>query len=411
VRVVLAVIHHNIFGGPHNQVLRLHRPLLDRGWQTVAVLPAEPGNAAERLRMGGVEVLQIPLHRPRKTWRPGAHVGLVLGALPEVVALRCAIRSEGASLVQVFGPLYPHGAVAARLEGVPVVWQLLGTFAPAPVRLAMMPAVLTLSDVLMTTGFSVARAHPGARTLGRRLVPFYPPVDATEFRPDPARRAQARRELGVPPDGLLIGTVGNFNRTKGHEIFVRVASEIRRFTSKVHFRILGADTPTHSAYYESHVRDLAERLGLLSNDVLRFADPGARVAEFLPGFDIFVLTSRSEGVPTSALEAMSCGLPVVATDVGAVREVVKDGITGRVTSAGKPHAIASAILDLIHDPNLRSSMGFAGRRRAVEKYDTEVCVRTHLAAFEMAIAHRAGGDIPIIPAGAESASPETHRAR
>ncbi|MBZ5515067.1 MAG: WecB/TagA/CpsF family glycosyltransferase, partial [Acidobacteriia bacterium] len=271
-----------------------------------------------------------------------------------------------------------------RLERVPVVWQLLSTFAPLPVRLVLMPAVVYLSDVVMTTGLAIARAHPGATRLGHRWMPFYPPVDTSEFRPDQTRRALARQELGVPPEGLLVGTVGNFNWQKGHEFFVEAAAHAQQRSRNVFFRLLGASTPTQASYYEEKVKKLAARLGLLSKGVLQFVEPGNRVAALLPAFDIFMLTSRAEGVPTSILEAMACGLPVIATDVGAVREVVDEGSTGRVVPPRNSKALAAAILDLLQSPSTRSEMGAVARAKAVERYDTRVCAETHLAAYELA---------------------------
>src|SRR5689334_4113764 len=226
-KVLLAVLHHAVFGGPHNQLLRMARPLYSRGWRTVVVLPDGPGNAAARLREAGVRVIQVPLHRPRKTLNVKPHADWILGFVPEISALRRVIREERADVVQVAGPMYAQGAIAARLEKVPVVWQLLGLFTPFPVRCLTMPFVLALSEVVMTTGRAVARAHPGAQRLGRRLVPFYPPVDTDEFRPDPARRKSSREKLGVPEDAVLIGTLGNFIREKGHDLLVEAAAVVQ----------------------------------------------------------------------------------------------------------------------------------------------------------------------------------------
>ncbi len=389
-RVFLAVLHHEVFGGPHNQLLRLAAPLSSRGWETVAVVPEGPGNAADRLLGAGIRVIQVPLHRPRKTFHPKPHADWILGILPEISLLRRIIREERADVVQVAGPMYPQGAIAARLENVPVVWQLLGLFTPFVIRCLTMPLVLSLSDVVMTTGLTVARAHPGALRLGPRLVPFYPPVDTDEFRPDPFRRTAARDELGVPQGSLLVGTVGNFTRQKGHDLLVHAAALVQKKLPRAAFRILGTTTPSHASYYDIHVRNLAARLGLLRGDYLKFVEPGNRVSELIPAFDIFVMASRVEGVPTSILEAMACGLPVVATDVGGVREVVEHAVTGRVVTAGKSPALAAAITDLWENPGLRTQMGTTARRRAVEQYDARVCAERHLAAYELAQLVRTG---------------------
>lgn len=388
---VLSVIHTPVYGGPHNQMLRLHGPLAARGWETIVVLPDEPGNGAERLRAAGVTTVQIPLHRLRKRVNPRVHFDLALGFLPEVGHIRRLIRQHHIDLVQICGLMNPHGAIAARLESVPVVWQLLSTFAPMPLRLLLMPLVMRLSSVVMSTGIEVARAHPGATKLEDRLVTFFPPLDTAEFRPDPVKRSVARAELGVPDNAFLIGTVGNLNRQKGHEFLVRAADIVCRAYRNTFFRVLGAYTPTNADYYERTVKAEALKLGLMADDRLRFVDPGSRVADYLPAFDLFLLTSRAEGIPTSILEAMSCGLPVIATDVGSMGEVVEDGVTGFVVPPLSHEAIAGAIFKLLCTPELRLKMGQEARRRAVERYDVKVCVEAHLRAYEAAIASKLVG--------------------
>lgn len=385
---LLYVVHYPIFGGPHNQALRLAEPLRRRGWDTLVLLPDEPGNAASRLQEGGVETVQMPLHRLRADPDPRLHVGFGLGFGPEVAQIRRLIRRRRIDLVAIGGLVNPQAAIAARLAGVPVVWQILDTRPPMLLRRALMPLVTRLADAVMSTGIEVARVHPGALSLEDRMITYFPPVDTRAFRADPARRTQARRELGVPTNAPLVGTVGTLNPQKGHEYLLRSVAQMRRDRPDLFLRILGARVPTHDAYL-AELRDEARALGLVEGGRMEFVDPGSRVADLLSAFDVFLMTSvpRSEGIPTVILEAMASGLPVVATAVGSVTEVVEDGVTGFVAPAFDPQAIAKAALRLLGDANLRDRMGAEARRRAVEHYDVEACAATHVRAFEAAIAH------------------------
>jgi glycosyltransferase involved in cell wall biosynthesis len=382
---VLHVIHYPLFGGPPNQALRLAAPLAARGVATSVVLPNEPGNASERLRVAGIQVVHLPLHRLRAVPNPLVQTRFLVSIPGEVAALRRVIREQSVDVVQVSGLVNPHAAIAAHLERTGVVWQLLDTRPPMLLRRLLMPWVISLADIIMTTGVGVARVHPGATDTGVRLVPFYPPVDTSVFKPDPDRRASARAELGIAPGTLLVGTVANLVPQKGLEHFVAVADALHSRRAGLQFVILGSATKSQRAY-EVSVRRLVEASDVGKAGALPVIDPGERVAELLPALDLFLLTSvpRSEGVSTTVLEAMATGIPVVSTDVGALSEVVLDGVTGRIVSPLDDVAMAEAVWALLDDAEARTRMGLESRRRAVEFYDVEVCADTHLRAYELA---------------------------
>lgn len=387
---LLYVVHYPVFGGPHNRAVRLHSPLAERRWQTIVLLPDEPGNAAERLQQSGVEVVKVPLHRLREKADPRLHFRLALSFPREIARIRRLLRERHIDVVLVNGLVNPHAAIAARLEKVPVVWQILDTRTPKTLRRVMMPLVARLSHVVMTTGMEVARVHPGAIALSDRLIPFFPPVDTDLFLPSDERRVTAREELGLTPDDLVIGNVSNVNPQKGHRTFIRAAAALRQMYPDLRFVILGATYSNHAAYAEALWREAAS-LGLSFDDNLIVRDPGSRVAALAPAFDVFWLTSepRSEGIPTVVEEAMALALPVVTVDVGAVREAVEDGVTGYIVPPLDPQAIADTTILLLRDFELRARMGAEGRRRAVERFDVEVCADAHIRAFETAIAHAA----------------------
>lgn len=387
---LLHVIHYPFFGGPQNQALRTAGPLAERGIATSVVLPDEPGSAAERLRAAGIEVIPLPLHRLRAVPDPITHARFLAGFPGEVKALRRLIRERSIDVVQVSGLVNPHAAIAARLEGVGVVWQLLDTRAPMVLRRVLMPWVLTLADVVMTTGVGVARVHPGAANLGARLVPFYPPVDTSAFRPDAGQRAAAREELAIPSGAPLVGTVANLTPQKGLEHFVAVADELYASRSDIRFVVLGSAMETHGAY-EATIRRQVHESTAGRTGALRIVDPGMRVAELLPSLDLFLLTSvpRSEGVSTTVLEAMATGIPVISTDVGALAEVVADGVTGRIVAPLDNGAMVEAVAALLDDAEVRAHMGAEARQRATDLYDVQVCADTHVHAYKLAAA-RAG---------------------
>jgi glycosyltransferase involved in cell wall biosynthesis len=387
---LLFTVYYPVFGGPHNQALRLDRAMAERGWNTIVLIPSESGNAADRLSSAGMEVVKMRLHRLRAKLDPRLHLGYALGVPAEIKRLRQIIRDRQIDLVVVNGLANPQCALAAHLEKRPVVWQLVDTRSPMLLRRLLMPFVKAWADVVLTTGKRVADLHPGTEKLGDYLRMFFPPVDTKIFRPDPSKRLVARQALGLMPDDVVVGNVSNITPQKDHATFLRAAVELRRAHADARFVILGAEDPNRSDYAPGLWR-LASQSGLRLGRELIVRDPGSHVADLAAAFDIFWLTSesKSEGVPTVIEEAMAMALPVVTTNVGAVTEVVEDGVTGFVVKPRDYIAIARATSTLLADHVRSESMGKEARRRAVDRYAIERCADEQLGAFELAIRHRA----------------------
>jgi glycosyltransferase involved in cell wall biosynthesis/SAM-dependent methyltransferase len=384
---ILFVIHFPVFGGPHNQALRLAEPLSARGFETIVVVPAEAADAVERLQEAGVDVRPIGLHRLRATRDPRALLRLAASAPREIAHLRTLIRSERIGIVQIGGLVNPHAAIAARLEGVPVVWQLLDTRAPRPVAAAAMVWVRRLADVVMSTGFGVARAHPGYAGIADRVIAFFPPVDLARFAPRPELKAEVRSEWGLSPSDLVVGSIANINPQKGVVELIQAFGEARLRRPDSRLVLVGAEYASHRAYSAAVRMQLATE-GLVEGRDVVFTGERHDVERQMAGMDVMALAAvpRSEGITTAILEGMAAGLPVVVTDVGALREAVDDGRTGFVVPPQETSAFADALARLLGDAALRSRMGAEARRVAAERFGIDVCAQRHVEAYTQALA-------------------------
>ncbi|MEA2511553.1 MAG: hypothetical protein QOJ59_1040 [Thermomicrobiales bacterium] len=388
---LVSVLHFPEFGGPHNQALRLSPALAHHGVESTIVLPAGPG--ADRLRASGLDVRIVPLGRVRAVPNPRTQLQ-TLGRFPlDMRALISLYRRERPDVVQLNGLMNPHAALAARALGISVVWQLLDTRPPMRLRRVMMPLVRRLADVVMPIGHGVARAHPGTEAFGERMVVFYAPVDTALFRP--GTPSTLRAELGIAPDAPVVGVVGNVNPQKGHEHFATAAALVHQSFPEARFVIAGqiyANHPTHSEYHRRLVAQ-AESGGLRVGQDLVFLGARRDIPNVMAAFDILALASvpNSEGTPTVILEAMATGLPVVATAVGSVAEVVADGETGFVVPAEQPQIMADRLTTLLSDRERRTQMGTKGRERTEREFNLDRCVADHLRAYNLAIEHRRHG--------------------
>ena len=386
-RTVLSVVHSPLYGGPHNEVLRLDEAMRRRGWRTVIAVPDEPGTAVPRLRSAGIELEQLPLGRLRAD--PRLLPRFVTSFRPTVREIEAAIERTGASLVSIGGLVNPHAAFAARRRGAAIVWQIVDAGSPIPLRWTAMRLVRRYADAVLFDGEALIAAHGGSDSLDMPAFVYFPPVDTKRFVPSSEHRASLREELGIPPGAPLVGTVSHLTPLKALENYLGAAARISRALPETRFVIVGSAPESHAAYGERLRRQAAELD--LPHPIL-FAGPRDDVERWYPAMDVDLITSRSEGTTTTALEAQSCGVPVVSTDVGAVHEVVEDGVTGLLVPPGDADAIAAATLALLEDDARRAEMARAGRAAALERFGIETAAdlraRAYEAALEFAAARR-----------------------
>ena len=180
-------------------------------------------------------------------------------------------------------------------------------------------------------------------------------------------RDSYRRLLGIRAP-LAIGIVGELSEVKGHEDFVRAASIIAGENAEVEFLIVG-ENASRGARYRNKIESLVAKFGL--GERVRLLGYRKDLTEVLLSLDLLVSASLSESFGLAIAEAMSCGLPIVATATEGARELISDGETGRVVPIGAPAAIASAVLELLRDSRRRSSLAERARRVAHEKFGLE----------------------------------------
>jgi glycosyltransferase involved in cell wall biosynthesis len=385
---VLWVVHYPHYGGPHNEALRMREALARRGWEIVMAVPDEPGSAAPRLREAGVETLQLPLARLRASLDPRLLLRYLRELRSTVRVLEQAIERTGATVVVVGGLVNPHAALAARRRGAAVVWQIVDSRAPALIRRLAMPIVRRYADSVLFDGETLVGLHGGRERLGVAAFVYLPPVDTGRFVPSPDRGMRVRAELGILPDVPVVGTVSVLTPMKGLEIFLDAATRITAARPDTRFVVVGSAPESHGEY-AAGLRRRAEELRLPHPVV--FAGERADVESWYPAFDVHVITSlpRSEGTTTTALEAQSCGVPVVAARVAAVPEVVEDGVAGVLVEPERPDLVAEAVLGLLDDEALRSRLGSAGRTAALARFGVESCADVHARAYEAALEHAA----------------------
>ena len=281
---ILNVIQYPTFGGPHNLSLRLAPALRKRDTHITILLPDQPGNAEGRFHSAGIACSKTRIHRLRASLDPRYHMRFIGGLPGGVATIRRLIRESAIDVVWVHGLLHPHGAIAARLEGKAVAWDLPDIPKSRAHARVTMYVIDRWADAVLFTGRESRRLYTGTDSMQDTFFEFLPVADLEEFRPDPQKRAAARRELGCGPDDIVIGNIANVLWYKDHETFIRAAALLRQTNRNTRFVIFGATYPQYAKYNASLWR-LAEELGLRMGLDLIQQDAAGRVAELAQAFE------------------------------------------------------------------------------------------------------------------------------
>ena len=205
-----------------------------------------------------------------------------------------------------------------------------------------------------------------------KAVVVHEGVDVERIADLPA--VDVHRELGLPPGAPIVGNVAALVPHKGQQHLLDAAARVVAEVPEARFVIVGAGE------LEGALVAQIARLGLEGHVVLTGFRTDALA--LLKGFDLFVMSSVTEGLGTSVLDAMACGRAVVATRAGGIPESVVDGETGLLVPVRDPAALASAVVRLLRDANLRRALGEAGRTRARARFSAARMVAETIAAYE-----------------------------
>ena len=268
------------------------------------------------------------------------------------------------------------GLPLAKLAGIPArVGTHLGEIRGMAKWRDALHTFLVNSGVIQTLIASSARTRNNAIEVGvkpEKITTIYNaimPFDVTGI-----DRAAARQKIGLAPEDVFFVAVGRLVYEKGHEFLVEAMATVAAEDPRAVAGICGAG-PLHEP-----LQAQIEKLGLQKN--IKLLGQWDAIPELLAASDVFVLPSRWEGLPMALLEGMMAGLPVIATRVEGVDEVVQPGEHGLLVALESPRELAQAILQLLRSPQDRQRMGAAARERVMNSYTTDRMCESYLQVIE-----------------------------
>jgi len=203
-------------------------------------------------------------------------------------------------------------------------------------------------------------------------------IDTSRFEPaSPERRKQRRHELGLPDQTTFIYT-GKLNKGKGLEMLLRVWRGLAAERTECHLVLVGGGGGQFLSC-EQELRDFVERSGL--QDRVTFTGFQSNVNGYLQAADAFLFPSENEALSIALLEALSCELPCLASDISGNRDIVENGRDGRLLPVGDEAAWLNALRDVLANPAQAAALGRQGRATVVERFSIARVAEQHLDLF------------------------------
>ena len=331
------------------------------------VIFLQDGPMVGQVRDLGVEAQVIEAGRLREVPR-------FLGAVAAIA--RLARREKVQMIVGWMNQGQLYGSPAAKLAGIPSVWYQLG--------IALTPGwndrMATRLPALGILACSQAGADAQARIAPKRpLRVVYPGVELERFEPEQLPSPQeARRRLGLPPDGPIIGIVGRLQRWKGMHVLIEALPAILRAHPAAHCVVVGGNH-AQEPDYPALLRERIRALGL--EDKVILAGLQRNIPEWMQAMDVIVHASDHEPFGIVVIEAMALGKPVVAGNAAGPTEIITDGVDGLLSPYGDAPALAQAVLRYLNDPEFARRTGAAARKRALD-FSTQRYAQNFIAAVQ-----------------------------
>ena len=358
---VLFVAHDTGYiGGAERQLLELFKGLDRERFRPILACLEEGGPVAKRAAEMGV-----PVHHFLRRWRWDLSVAW---------RVRNLVRQEHVRIVHAYLGLPGFfGALGGRLVGARVIAtiRIAGpreAIASFTERLGFLMADRIISNSKAGVDYYF-RHFPGRS----KTTIIYNGYVMSDFEGE----GKPRRQLGLPEGVKLVGHVANLTYLKDYPTFLRALALVFKEQADAAAVIVGGGAR------RSEYEGIARELGISERTV--FLGARSDVLDLVRHFDVCTLVSHgeySEGLSNSIAEYMGLGKPVVATAVGGNLELVEDGVTGFLTPPGRPEPLAERIIELLRRPDLRQSMGAAGRRFFTENLSIERMVSETQRVYE-----------------------------
>jgi glycosyltransferase involved in cell wall biosynthesis len=370
-------------GGGALQALRLCRKLSEREVETF-VITGHKSRETTVEQIEGIPITRLPLPQ-----REGiAVLPFYARTLKQLIARR-----------HQYGLIHAHaihhhayaGFLAGRLLGKPAIAKIAGLGADTPDRIrsrhlgSLQVRLMSLATHLVVTSDELYKQTIHEGFPADRVVRIPNGTDTHRFRPvDDVERARLKRTLGLPDQALVVVFVGAIRPVKGLDVLAQAWPRLVASAPSLHICLVGPyRKEEHWGVDPEYVNELKGLLGAGDDSASRvhFVGQVSNVVDYLQAADLFLLPSRSEGMPNALLEAMACGLPFVATRLGCIEEMAPPEQQPYLVPVDDADALEEAIITLAHDADIRRKLGAAVRQIVEARYSLDAVADRYLELY------------------------------
>lgn len=351
---VVHITQHLEIGGLESFIVEFCRKMdTDRFRATVLCLNGYDECYKARLEQSGVKV-----HLIRKTHK------FDLMFLARAASFLKSIQTD---IMHSHGGCFFYSSLIGKLAGVR---QLIYTLHGMPVSFGLQARVeeflsCTMTDRIVAVSDETAK-NLRSRNYGvaNKLEVIINGIDTERYRPieDDERKIACKTRYGLEHKTNIIGSVGRLEKVKNYPLLLKACAKLcHDYNKEFHLVLVGSGSE------EAALKQLAQELAISNN--VSFPGMQYDLQEIYPLFDIFVLSSLTEGTSLSLLEAQSCGVPAVVTDVGGNSRIIENGINGLLTPSGSPTTMAALLYQLLNCTDQRLAMQKQARAKVLEQFD------------------------------------------
>jgi glycosyltransferase involved in cell wall biosynthesis len=384
---ILHVITSLTRAGAERQLLNIVRNTGSDELSHIVCYLHAPDDLAAEFRESGIETICLNLPRKRPWFfAPWKLVPLLRARRPDFVQSRLLDADLSVRFSTLLGPSIPiittlhmptYDAETIRAAGWPVYKMAVLKWLDRWTARATHPLFIAISE-------SVKRsAVRNLELLPADVRVIYNSIDQKTLACDPEEPRRIRREAGIPSDAFVFLTVGRLSPEKGQSVLLRAFKEVAAAIPDAYL-VFAGEGPLAAA-----LETLASELGI--RERVRFLGGRTDVGACLEIADVFVFPSLLEGWGAAPIEAMFKALPCIVTRIEPVLELFADGEIWRLVTPGSEDELATAMLELYHDPDLRRRLGDAAREAAVERFDLRQGMKVWSQFYrELAVSRSAG---------------------